>query len=65
VRDAAEDLADAAKTFSSEVQSNVAEIIERGKGMVSVAKTAIDKAVDEGHRAADAQRESLESQVNS
>ena len=65
VRDAAEDLADVAKTIGSEVQSNVAEIIERGKGMVSVARTAIDQAVDEGHRAADAQRTSLESQVNS
>ena len=63
VRDAAEDVADAAKTVSIEVQSSVADIMERGKAMVSVARTAIDQAVDEGHRAADAQREALESQV--
>lgn len=65
VRDAAEDLAEAAKTFSVEVQAGVAEMIERGKAVLDVARTSIDQAVDEGRRAADEQRESLESQVNS
>ena len=62
VRDAAEDLAEAAKTFSSEVQASVAEMIERGKAVVDVARSAVNQAVDEGRRAANEQRESLESQ---
>jgi gas vesicle protein len=62
VRDAADDLAEAAKTFSSEVQASVAEMIERGKVIIDVARSALDQAVDEGRRAANEQRETLESQ---
>jgi gas vesicle protein len=62
VRDAAEDLAEAARTFGSEVQASVAEMIQRGKAVIEVARSAVDQAVDEGRRAADEQRESLESE---
>ena len=62
VVDAAEDLAEDAKIFSSEVQTNVGEMIERGKAFIEVARSALDQAVDEGRRAANEQRESLESQ---
>lgn len=62
VRDAAEDLAEAAKIFSAEVQASVGEMIERGKAVIEVARSTLDQAVDEGRRAANEQRESLESQ---
>lgn len=65
MRDAAEDLTEAAKALGIEVQSGVAEMAQRGKAILEVARSALDRAMTEGRRAADEQRESLESQVNS
>ena len=60
--DAADDLAEVAKTFTAEVQATVAEFVGRGKTIVEAARTTIGSAVDEGQQAADAQRASMSSQ---
>jgi gas vesicle protein len=57
VCDAADDLAEAAKAFTSEVHASVAELIGRGRAIVDEART-------EGRRAAEEQRESLQTQSN-
>ena len=64
VRDAADDLAEATKTFTSEVQASVADLIKRGKTIVEEARATFDRAVDEGRQAADDQRQTLQSQPN-
>ena len=64
MRDATDDLTDAARNFGSEVQASVAELIGRGKTIVDDARATLTDAVDEGQRAAGYQRQSLESQSN-
>ncbi|MBV8074654.1 MAG: YtxH domain-containing protein [Candidatus Eremiobacteraeota bacterium] len=61
IKDAADDLTDAARAFTTEIQSSVAELIGRGKTIVEDARATLDDAAREGRRAAGEQRESLES----